>query len=167
VPIPDERMNSKGFTLIELVMVLVLIGIIAAFAAPKLGGITSTNASVFADKFRSDIRYAQALAMTQTMRYRVYINTAPSPNPGYAVVNDANGNGIWGEAGEVAINPAGGSNLSVALNAGQYAGITVSTPAGGYIEFDSLGAPTGGGAVLTVSPGGSVITITETTGAVN
>lgn len=160
-------MNSKGFTFIELIMVLVLIGIIAVFAAPRLGSIASTNASVFADKFRSDIRYAQTLAMTQSRRYRVYINTAPSPNPGYSVVNDANGNGIWGEAGEVAINPAGGGSLSIALNAGNYAGITVSTPAGGYIEFDSLGRPTGGGVALTVSPGGSVITITETTGAVN
>jgi MSHA pilin protein MshC len=164
-------MDRKGFTLIELMMVLVLLGILAIFAAPRLLNVTATNAGAFADKLRADIRYAQDLAMTQNRRYRVYFNTAPSPNPGYAVVNDANGNGVWGEAGEIALNPAGGGNLSVTLNANQFAGLTVSTPAGGYIEFNSLGVPTvGGGVSLTifgnlVSAG--TITITANSGAVN
>jgi hypothetical protein len=104
--------------------------------------------------------------MTQNRRYRVFFNTAPSPNPGYVVVNDANGNGTWGEAGESALDPAGGGNLSVTLNAGQYAGITVSTPAGGSIEFNSLGVPTAA-AVLTITPGGQTVTIIAQTGAVN
>ncbi len=159
-------MDQRGFTLIELVMVLVLIAILAAFVAPKLGDVTTTKAGAFHDKLRADVRYAQNLAMTQNQRYRVYFNTAPSPNPGYAVVNDANGDG-WGVTGanEFAQNPAGG-NLSVTLNAGDYAGITVSTPAGGFIEFNSLGVPTAA-AILTITPGGQTVTITAQTGAVN
>ena len=162
-------MNQRGFTLIELVMIIVLVGIIAFTVAPRLGDTTSTNSSAFADKLRADIRYAQNLAMTENQRYRVYVNTAPSPAPnGYAVMNDTNGNGTWGEAGEIAQDPAGTGSLSVTLNTGKYSGITVSTPAGGYIEFNSLGSPTvGGGAVVTVSPGGSTVTITVQTGAVN
>jgi prepilin-type N-terminal cleavage/methylation domain-containing protein len=159
-------MNRKGFTLIELVIIIILIGIIAVVVAPKLGDVTTTKASSFRDKLKADIRYAQNLAMSQNRRYRVFFNTAPSPNPGYAVVNDANGNGTWGEAGEIAMDPAGGGNLSVTLNAGQYAGITVSTPAGGFIEFNSLGTPTAA-ATLTITPGGQTVTITAQTGAVN
>jgi MSHA pilin protein MshC len=158
--------EQRGFTLIELVMVLVLIGILAAFVAPKLGNVTSTKAGSFTDKLRADMRYAQDLAMTRNQRYRVYFNTAPASAQGYVVVNDANGNGTWGEAGEIASDPAGGGNLSVILNAGQYAGITVSTPAGGFIEFNSLGVPTAA-ATLTVTPGGQTVTITAQTGTVN
>lgn len=160
--------QCKGFTLIELVMIIVLLGIMAAFVAPRLGDVTGSNAGAFSDKLRADIRYAQNLAMTENRRYRVYVNTVPGPNPGYTVVNDANGNLTWGESGEVAIDPAGGGNLSITLNTGQYAGITVSTPPGGYVEFDSLGRPSvGGGTVLTISPGGTTVTVTAQTGAIN
>jgi type II secretory pathway pseudopilin PulG len=148
-------MNYKGFTLIELVMILVLVGIIAAVVTPRLGDVTTTNASAFADKLRADIRYAQNLAMTTSQRHRVYINTAPGPAPGYAVVNVATGLAVQ--------DPAGG-NLSIVLNAGDYAGITVWPNA--VIEFNSLGSPTGGTA-LTVSPGGATVTVTAETGAVN
>jgi len=156
-------MKRNGFTLIELVMVLVLIGILAMYAAPRLGNITSTNAGAFTDKLRSDIRYAQNLAMTRNQRYRVYFNGNPAPAAGYAVVNDANGNSTWGEAGEFAADPAGAGNLSVALT-GQYAGITIA--AAGFIEFNSLGAPTSA-ATVTVSPGNQTVTVTAQTGAVN
>lgn len=161
--------GHRGFTLIELVMIIVLMAIIAAVAMPKLGNVTSINAGAFVDKLRADMRYAQNLAMAQNRRYRVYFNTAPSPNPGYAVVNDANGNGTWGGAGEVALDPAGRGTLSIALNAGQYAGITVSTPAGGYVEFNSLGASTAGADVTIMINGDAtlIVTIKTQTGAVN
>lgn len=147
-------MNSKGFTLIELIMVIVLIGIIAVVVSPKLGDVTDTKAAALADKLRADIRYAQNLAMTTSQRHRVYINTAPGPTPGYAVVNVA--------TGLVVQDPAGG-NLSVVLDAGDYAGITVSPDT--TIEFNSLGSPTTGGTNLTA--GGTTITVTAETGAVN
>jgi MSHA pilin protein MshC len=168
-------MNCKGFTLIELVMIIVLIGIISVYAAPKLGNVASTKADAFTDKLRADIRYAQNLAMSQNRRYRVYFNAAPAPNPGYAVVNDANGNGTWGGAGEVVMDPAGNGNLSVTLNAGQFAGITFSAVgfSGNYVEFNSLGVPFDSAGALavnknvTLSPGGTTVTVTAQTGAVN
>jgi prepilin-type N-terminal cleavage/methylation domain-containing protein len=163
-------MSSRGFTLIELVMIIVLIAILGAYVVPKLGNVPATNAGAFVNKLRADLRYAQNLAMTTGRRHRVYVNTAPAPGSGYLVVNDANGNTTWGEAGEVAMDPAGGGNLRVTLNAGQFTGITVSTPAGGYIEFNSLGAPTGGAVTLTVfgnAVAAGTVTVTAQTGAVN
>ena len=57
-------MNRKGFTLIELIMVIVLIGIIAVYAAPRLSSVTDTKAGAFVDKLRADIRYAQSQAVS-------------------------------------------------------------------------------------------------------
>jgi MSHA pilin protein MshC len=170
-------MKRNGFTLIELVMVIVLIGILAVIAAPKLPNITTTNAGAFADKLRADIRYAQDLAMARGLRYRVYFNAVPAPAQGYAVVNDANGNGTWGEAGEIASDPAGSGNLTVTLNTGNYAGITISVVGftGSYVEFNSLGVPFDGGGVLAAAKsvtatGGTAnwtVTVQAQTGAVN
>src|SRR4030065_108487 len=112
--------NQHGFTLIELVIIIVLLAIIAAVAIPRMGDVTSMKAAATAEKLKSDIRYAQELAMTQNRSYRVYFNTAPAPAAGYAVVNNADGDGNWGEAGEFAPDPAGKGNLSVTLNSGDY-----------------------------------------------
>jgi MSHA pilin protein MshC len=168
-------MNHRGFTLLELIMIIVLIGTLAVFAAPRLGNISTIKTGAFVDKLRADVRYAQNLAMAQNRRYRIYFNTAPSPNPGYAVVNDANGNGAWGGAGEVALDPAGNGMLSIALNNGQYAGITFSSIgfSGSYVEFNSMGVPFDNAGALsvskniTISPGGATVTVTAQTGAVN
>ncbi len=157
-----HAMNYKGFTLIELVMVIVLLGIMAAVVVPRFVNVSSMNAAAFADKLRADIRYAQNLAMARNQRYRVYVNTAPAPTPnGYAVVNVS--------SGMVAQDPAGQGTLSVTLNTGQYAGITVNTPPGGYVEFNSLGASTAGADVTITVNGDATLTVTITaqTGAVN
>lgn len=81
--------------------------------------------------------------MVRNLRHRVYFNAAPAPASGYAVVNNADGDATWGEAGEVAVDPvSNAANLSVTLNTGDYAGITISAVGftGSYIEFNSLGA---------------------------
>lgn len=153
-------MNRKGFTFIELVMVIVLISIVAVYAAPRLSNVTDTKAGAFVDKLRADIRYAQNLAMTTNQRYRVYFNGSggSAPANGYSVVNNVT-------AG-IAPDPDGSGNLIVTLNSGDYAGITVSTPAGGYIEFNALGVPTAA-AAITITPGGQQVTVAAQTGAVN
>jgi MSHA pilin protein MshC len=170
-------MNKKGFTLIELVMVLVLIGIIAIFVAPKLGDVTGTKAGSFADKLRADIRYAQNLAMTQNRRARVYFNgTGTAPGAGYVVVTD----GVLGNcsAFSAASDPAGSGNFTVTLNTGNYTGITVSSTTN-CLEYDSLGRPydcianlaacsaASAGPIVTINPGGLTVTVTAQTGAVN
>lgn len=136
-------MRENGFTLIELVIILVLIGILAVFAAPRMLDVTSTNAAAFADKLRADIRYAQNAAMTSSRRSRIYFNgtaTPPfiAPNPGYAAGID-NPPGSCTTFAFLA-DPALTGNLSVALNAGDYAGVTVA-PDFGCLEYDSLGRP--------------------------
>ncbi len=157
-------MNRKGFTLIELVMVLVLIGIIVVMVIPKPGDLTATNAGAFSSKLQADMRYAQNLAMTRNQRARVTFRTSPN---GYDVTL----------GGNPASDPATGSPFSITLNTGRYAGISISAIgfSGSYVEFNTLGVPFDSGGILTVSKsvtvsGGSVnrdITVQPQTGAVN
>ena len=72
----EKTTGRRGFTLIELIMVIVLIGIIAIAAAPKMVDIIGTKAGSFQDKLRADIRYAQNLAMTSGLRSRVDFSVA-------------------------------------------------------------------------------------------
>ena len=148
-------MNRKGFTLIELVMVLVVIGIMAGVVIPRLGNMRTTNASSFADKLRVDIRYAQNLAMTRGKRTRVDF-TASS----YTVSQDTSAAGNCSTMTTVT-DPAGSAALSVALNAGSYAGITIG-PSMACLEYDSIGKPYVCGAVggpCSTALGGMTITV--------
>jgi len=169
-------MRRNGFTIIELVIILVLLSIVAVIFAPKMLDVKSMNAGAFADKLRADTRYAQTLAMTRNQKYRVYFNASPAPVPnGYAVVYDASTAKNWSSFG-YAQDPVNGGNLSVTLGAGQYTGITITSPAAGYIEFNSFGAPTAGGGFSFVGGIGTItinasaataVTIADQTGAVN
>ncbi len=157
----DSRMilNPKtcGFTLIELVMVIVLIGIIAVYAAPKLGKITSTKAGAFVDKLRSDIRYAQNLAMTRGLRSRVDFSVGNQYTVKSSTTSTCSGF-------PTATDPATGGAYSVTINTGNYAGITIATipPAMTCLEFNSLGQPydcTGIGNVCSINLAGLTVTV--------
>jgi len=57
---------QKGFTAIELVTVIILLGIFAAFVAPKFSGSDDFEAYAFRTQLVSDLRLIQQRAMHQT-----------------------------------------------------------------------------------------------------
>jgi prepilin-type N-terminal cleavage/methylation domain-containing protein len=171
------KRSARGFTLVEAMITLVVLLLLALVAIPRLGDNTAVKASATANRLRSDIAFAQSLAMTSGQRYRVYFNLSPSPAAGYAVVNNIDEDANWGEAGEFARDPASGNNLSVTLNTGDYGGITISAVGFNprYVEFDTLGRPYSNGVLLAAATtvtvtGGSftqTVTVTPQTGRVS
>ncbi|MCC2954695.1 type II secretion system GspH family protein [Massilia sp. IC2-477] len=56
---------ARGFTMVELVMVMVLIGVVAAIGVPKLMGENSFAAAAFGDEVVSALRTAQKTAVAR------------------------------------------------------------------------------------------------------
>jgi prepilin-type N-terminal cleavage/methylation domain-containing protein len=68
-----RTLNSKGFTLIEVILVMAIIGILAAFLMPRIDFRLPGAASVggAAEMVASDIRYAQECAMANRVQKQI------------------------------------------------------------------------------------------------
>jgi MSHA pilin protein MshC len=57
--------GGAGFTLVELVTTLIVIGVLAAFAIPRFTGRTGFESRGFYDQAQGIVRYAQKIAIAQ------------------------------------------------------------------------------------------------------
>ena len=142
--------NFKGFTLIEVIMVMAIIGILAATVLPRIDFTISTRASVdgAAYMIASDIRYAQECAMANRIS---------------KTVTFTNGSSVY------TFSPvSAGMDSTGQLPSGVT--ITSTSPSPCIITFNSLGEPiVGGNGSVTVSAGGvtRMITVLQYTGKVS
>ena len=144
--------QQKGFTLIELVIVILIAAILAAAVNALLGDTTSTKVYGTARKIQSDITYAQEQAMTHRAHYRVQFTPATNS---YTIQQCT----TWGVSscttwGPVLDPSTNTSPFTVTLNSGSYSGVLLSstTFTCNYVEFNSAGVPYEGGAGLCPSP---------------
>ena len=79
--------NNKGFTLIEMVSVILVLGIISAVAIPMFDQGT-INATLVANTVQTDIQYTQELAMTRDQNVSIVFTNGSST---YDVPADPNG----------------------------------------------------------------------------
>jgi MSHA pilin protein MshC len=140
--LPSKK--TKGFTLIELVAVIVLIGILATYVAPKFSGRSGIAEYTLRDQIISTLRFAQQRAM--------YDHSGSC----YGVVIDS----------DAAIAVKDGDQLigtQAITFSGDYQGYT-ATPTS--VFFDGMGNPKTGGADCASATVSSVsITVSSSAGA--
>ncbi|PJB76673.1 MAG: hypothetical protein CO090_10360 [Acidobacteria bacterium CG_4_9_14_3_um_filter_49_7] len=149
---PGQRDKSKesgwGFTLIELVMVIVLVGIIAIIATPKLLSISDTRVQKDSKMLLNYLTMAQELAMSRSESYGVCLDTA---NNRYTVnKTDCTNTANIITSPEDRVSP---------LRVSYDSTLTIVPATTTSIFFDYLGRPTPNGATLTFSSGSLSITI--------
>jgi len=138
---------QSGMTLIEIILVMVIVGILAATLIPRFDFTTSSRTSVngAAYMIASDIRYAQEWAMANRVSKSIIF---------------VNGSSTYTfSPADTGMDPSGQL---------QSIGATIGTTV--TFTFNSLGEPTaGGGNTVAVSGGGQwrTITVVNYTGKVN
>ena len=131
-------MKTNGFTLVELIVVILLIGILSIFAAPKFINDNTFKARGTADEIITSIRHAQRLAMTRGEQYKIDIE----PTKYHVIKSVDTGSGV-----EVR-HPNGESQYLIDSTNGLPANLIKSTVT---VEFNSLGQPVNNAGVLIAS----------------
>lgn len=155
--IPTPPSDERGFTLIELVVVIVLLGALAAILLPRLGG-ESLRDAAFAEQVATAFRYAQRLAVATGCEVQVQVDAASGS---YALTRRADGTDTsCGSSGAFTLpiaNPTGGDFAGTATG-----GVQVTQ--GLTLRFDAQGLPTPNGGTAII--GDRAITIEADTGHV-
>lgn len=120
---------EHGFTLVELIMVLVIIGVLAVVAVPRFFDNSIFQSRGFADQVQSTLRYAQKTAIAQ----RRFVCVAVGANPASVTLTY----GDTANCGFDLAGPSGSAPYSVSNNK-----VAITSPAAGnFISFDCLGRP--------------------------
>ena len=124
-------MNARGFTIIELVMVLILVGILAVNALPRFFDRNTFDSRGFHDQTLAALRYAQKSAIAQ--RRNVCI-TFTSKSVTLTIASAA---GASASCDKNLDNPAGSSPFTIT---GRTSGVVFQTVPTNF-SFNALGQP--------------------------
>ena len=125
---------QKGFTIIETIMVIVIIGIMAAVAIPRFNAFYGIKLGGVSKKVVSDIRYVQRLAVSRHQSYNLNFSTNPTNR--YTVTVVAGGGYVK--------DPFSRQDFIVNFNTDPHYGgirIAAATFGGGILQFDWQGIP--------------------------
>jgi MSHA pilin protein MshC len=129
--------------LIELVMVIVMLGILAVFVAPKFVGTSVFNARGFHDETLAYLRYAQKTAVAQRRTVCVAFPDASTVRLSLASVENS-----W-NCNAALIGPRGESPAQATAKSGVN---FLNNTAPADFRFDSLGQPVDSGGMPMVVP---------------
>lgn len=121
-----SHIKIQGFTLVELVVVILIVGILSISIAPRFFGVSSYEDRRAVDELLTALRYAQQMAMTRGGNIQITINSGPNPN--YVVQRTLAPVNLRSPDGTFPYDKSLPENI-------------VITPSPTTIEFDSLGRP--------------------------
>lgn len=136
------KKRNSGFTLVELVTVIVIMSVLIAVVYAKFLDINPINLSSEADVLKSHLRYAQSRAMNTNAVWGINISGSNQ----YSLFRD-------GSTANSVLLP-GQDSLTLTLPAG------ISFSATGIISFDTWGKPYTNAAGTASQVGSRVITLT-------
>jgi MSHA pilin protein MshC len=150
-----KRTAQQGFTMVELVIVMVIVGILAAVAAPRFFEINTFDSRAYYDQLISTLRFAQKAAVAQ--------------HSTVCVVDTANEIGLYAADCTTPLNLF--DEQVCATNNNKYrhklcapSGVTI-TSAHGTVSFDYLGRAVA--KTYTVSDYATPVTVEAETGYVH
>lgn len=132
-----QKVTAAGFTLTELVMVIVIASILAAFAAARIST-TSFDTEGFANRAAAMVRYAQRIAISQRRNVHVVI-ASNKISLCYVTTNCGTPS---------ATSPVREPPGTDAFSYGAPSGVTIS---GTSFSFSALGKPSIGAVTITVT----------------
>lgn len=139
--------GQGGFTLFEIIMVLLLLGVVTYFAATRLFSDDAPTQVAELELVKSHLRYAQARAMNSESSWGIRFATSTR----YWLFKEPSDSAV--------IRLPGVESADGVMDLGS---IEVTPPSGNKITFDSFGSP--GTATIVLSTTAGNITVTKTTG---
>jgi MSHA pilin protein MshC len=140
-------MRQSGFTLVELIVVMIIVGILAVAALPRFFQNQTFEARTFYDRVLSMVRYGQKVAIAQ--RRNVYVNVhAASSTVCLTYIDDATCAAATGVT-----DPASAAKFSITAPAG------ISLSGMSSFLFSPLGRPDPAPAPLDITGDGTTRTI--------
>lgn len=148
--------DQTGFTMIELIVMMIVIGIMAVVVLPRFDLLKGFDEVGYRDKVKATLEYARKSAVAMRRQVRVSINDS-----GLTVEYQKQTPELEGVAAWSALNlPGFATNAFAAPNG------TSLAPASATIIFDALGRPDAAKS-FTVSGGGGTISVEAETGYVH
>lgn len=140
--------KQRGFTLVELITVMIIMGILAVNAMPRFADQSSFQTRGFVDETRALLRFAQKSAIAQRRTVCVALN---STGLGLSIDKNTSATGNCNTSSpalDLPLTPRGGTGLSASVSS---------------FKFNPLG-DTDQSANIVITIAGSTITVDNRTG---